>query len=314
MKEEPFYADTPIGRPAPLFLRRVSWGAIFAGLVVALVLQIVLTILGVAVGASTFDPLNQTQSAKAYGIGTVIWMGVSSILSIFSGACVAGRLSGGPRTTDGILHGVATWATATLLSVLLLTTAVSNILGGTAKMLGQTMSTGLKSASSNAGSEGGSATLDTIKQEAMNLVSKRENALSPTGRSNEDDSKTNLMAQAKQNPELMAVLTRMFSRGGASADPQDKEKAINLLTAQGNMSREEAASAIDRWDQQYQEKKNEVKQQVRETGAAAASGVSKAAWWSFAFLVLSALAAAYGGSVGTRGLSYIRPHTPPAAA
>src|SRR4051794_8665209 len=135
MKEAIIYPEGPGTRPAPLFLRRVSWGAIFAGLVVALVLQIVLSVLGVAIGASTIDPLREAQPVKGYGTGTAIWLGVSSILSMLAGACVAGRLSGGPRKTDGLLHGVATWATATLLSVLLLTTAVGNILGGTARLL-----------------------------------------------------------------------------------------------------------------------------------------------------------------------------------
>ena len=33
---------------------------------------------------------------------------------------------------------------------------------------------------------------------------------------------------------------------------------------------------------------------------------SIAAWWNFAVLVLSAIAAAFGGITGTSGLSYIR--------
>src|SRR4051794_24890771 len=121
MKEENVYPELSGARPAPLFLKRVSWGAIFAGLVVALVLGILLNLLGVAIGASTVDPLKW--NPRGYGIGSAIWFGVSSILSIFSGACVAGRLSGGARKPDGLLHGVVTWATATLLSLFILTSA-----------------------------------------------------------------------------------------------------------------------------------------------------------------------------------------------
>ena len=101
MKEEYVYPEMPLGRPAPLFLRRVSWVAIFAGLVVALVLEIVLSLLGVAIGASTIAPFKEGTSAKTYGMGSAIWLGLTSVISIFGGACVAGRLSGGPRTTDG---------------------------------------------------------------------------------------------------------------------------------------------------------------------------------------------------------------------
>ena len=78
------------------------------------------------------------------------------------------------------------------------------------------------------------------------------------------------------------------------------------------MSHDEAASAVDRWDQQYQQTKGQTKEKAREVGQAAASGVAKGAWASFAILILSAIAAAYGGLIGTRGLSYIRPQAPAA--
>ena len=138
--------------------------------------------------------------------------------------------------------------------------------------------------------------------------------LPPTGRNDQgqDQSQTSLPAQAKQNPELGAILGRMFSRGAAAADPQDREAAINLLASQG-MNREQAASTIDQWDREYQQKSAQGEQRVRQVGATAVRGVAAAAWWSFAFLVLSAGAAAWGGWIGTRGLLYVRPE-PPAAA
>ena len=287
MKEPIIYPEGLAGRPAPLFLRRVSWGAIFAGLAVALVLEIVLSVLGVAIGASTIEPLRPGQAAKGYGIGTAIWFGVSSILALFAGACVAGRLSGGPRRTDGLLHGVATWATATLLSVFLLTTTVGSLIGGTAALLARAMFPDLQS--SSAPSNG------------------QQSALSPTGRSNEEQA-NNFADQVQKNPELIGVLSRMFSQGGAAADPQDREAAINLLSAQG-MSREEAASTLARWDRQYQQTKAQM-QQAPQLRPEAARGVAVAAWWSFGFLILSACAAALGGFMGTRGLSYTRAENP----
>jgi hypothetical protein len=309
MKEDIVYPELPGRRPAPVFLRRVSWGAILAGLVVTLVLEIVLSVLGVAIGASTIQPLQKVNPMKEYGIGSALWLGITTILSLFAGACVAGRLSGGPRQADGMLHGVATWATATLLGVFLLTTAVGNLIGGAAALLGRAISSGVNTAFSQPG--GGGGNLDTIKQHVMNLVAASRGGMSPTGRGNDSQSGTNLTAQALQNPELAVVLTRMFSRGGAEADPQDKEAAINLLTNQG-MSRDEAASTIDRLDRQYQQTKTEVSQSAREAGATAAKGVATAAWWSFVFLILGAIAAAYGGLVGTRGLSHIRVESPAA--
>src|ERR1051325_5144411 len=188
MKEEIIYPEVPGRRPAPLFLRRVSWGAILAGLVVTLVLEIVLSVLGVAIGASTIQPLEHVD-AKGYGIGSALWLGITTLVSIFSGACVAGRLSGGPREADGMLHGVATWATATLLGVFLLTSAVGNLIGGAAALLGRAMSAGLTTAFSQPSGGGSEVNLNK-------LMSQSGGAPSPTGRGNETQSGTNVTAQA----------------------------------------------------------------------------------------------------------------------
>ena len=300
MKEEPFYPELPVGRPAPFFLRRVSWGAIFAGLVVALVLDIVLCLLGVAIGASSVNFLTQSQPAKGMGIGSAIWFGISGIIATFAGACVAGRLSGGPRRVDGLLHGVATWATASLLSIFVLTTAVGAVLGGTAKLLGTSVSAGAQSTSSSG------VNLDTLKEQAGAI-------LSPTGRDDTKDRVSGMLSQAQQNPELIAALTRMFSHGGAAADPQDRDKAINILSSQNNMSRDEAASTVDQWDQQFQQTKAQTKEKAQEVGTTAAKGVAAGAWFGFAFMILSAAAAAWGGFLGTGGLRYLRPEAPSSA-
>jgi hypothetical protein len=115
--------------------KRVSWGAIFAGVAIALTIQIVLGLLGVALGASSFDPLKEQNPGKGIGIGAAIWLVVSSLIAMFIGAWFAGRLSGGPRL-DGRLHGLLTWSVATLMTVYLISTAAGNLLGGAAKLLG----------------------------------------------------------------------------------------------------------------------------------------------------------------------------------
>lgn len=303
MKEETIITSSL--RPAPSFARRVSWGAIFAGLVVGMVTQIVLSLLGIAVGATAFNA-NEANPAAGYGTGAAIWLGISMLISAFVGACVAGRLSGGPRSTDGMLHGVITWSSATLLSVYLLTTTVGTLLGGAANVLGRVVSSGAQSASANGGS-----TMDSLKQQIARLFPKAEQALSPTGR---EESKTNLMAQAAQNPELMSALTSMFRKGGAKADPQDRDRAVNILVTQANMSQEDAANMVDRLDRQYQSTKAETSQKARAFGAQASENISGAAWGGFALLIISAALAAWGGWLGTRGLSYIQDERAAAAS
>ena len=115
---------------APNYIRRISWGAIIAGLIVALVTQILLSMLGVAIGAATVNPTQEQNPLEGLGTGAAIWWVVSSLISLFLGGCVAGRLAGVPRKGDGALHGIIMWGTATLITFLLVGTALGGIFGG----------------------------------------------------------------------------------------------------------------------------------------------------------------------------------------
>lgn len=106
---------------------RVSWGAIFSGAVLALAIQLVLTLIGVAVGLATLDPATgNSPSASALGSGAAIWWAVSSLISLFAGGYIAARLGG---TFNGWLHGLTTWGTVTMLTIVLLTTAAGRLIG-----------------------------------------------------------------------------------------------------------------------------------------------------------------------------------------
>ena len=106
---------------------RISWGAIFAGAIIALATQLVLTLIGTAVGLATLNPATgQNPSGTTLGIGAGVWLVISSLVSLFLGGYIAGRLGG---TFNGWLHGLATWAAVTMLTILLLTTAAGGLIG-----------------------------------------------------------------------------------------------------------------------------------------------------------------------------------------
>ena len=76
---------------------------------------------------SSLNPATgQNPSGTTFGIGAGIWLVVSSLVSLFVAGYVAGRLGG---TFNGWLHGLATWATVTTLTILLLTTAAGGLVG-----------------------------------------------------------------------------------------------------------------------------------------------------------------------------------------
>jgi hypothetical protein len=112
-------------------LDTVSWGAVVAGTVVALVSQILLSLVGIGIGASVIDPgTSDNPSAGAFSAGAAIWWLVSAVLATGAGAYVAGRLSGRPRASTGAWHGLITFALTTLLTVTVLGSAMGGALGG----------------------------------------------------------------------------------------------------------------------------------------------------------------------------------------
>ena len=141
-------------------IKRISWGAVFAGVVVVLAAQLLLGTLGIGIGASTVSPTTQQYPVEGLGTGAAVWFGISTLLALFAGGLVAGRLAGMPLRMDGMLHGLVVWGLSTLLTFYLLTTAVGGIIGGTASILGKGLSVagqGAATATTAASNAAGSA-------------------------------------------------------------------------------------------------------------------------------------------------------------
>ncbi len=116
---------------------RMSWGSVLAGAVVAGASMILLSLLGVAIGAGGLRFTQSTASDMAgYGLGAGIWTAINLILSMGFGAYVAARLSGTHSHLDAELHGITVWAVAILIITVLLAQAVGAIVGTVASTAG----------------------------------------------------------------------------------------------------------------------------------------------------------------------------------
>jgi hypothetical protein len=142
---------------------------------VATVVHLALSLLGVSVGAATIRPLEEAYPAAGLGTGAVIWMAASTLLALFVGGWVAAWLAGIPRHEDGVLHGIVTWAFASLVAFMLLTTAVGNVINSAASALGAGLAV-LGQGAANGAPEVASAlerrdiSLGSIQEEARNLL------------------------------------------------------------------------------------------------------------------------------------------------
>ncbi|MDX2137531.1 MAG: hypothetical protein SF123_05505 [Chloroflexota bacterium] len=115
----------------PQGLERISWGAIIAGTIVALMVQLTLNLLAIAIGASTLNPADDdSASAADVGKGTAVSMGLIMLAALFVGGWLAARFAGNPERLDGLLHGIIVWGLVTLITLLLLTTTIGRIFSG----------------------------------------------------------------------------------------------------------------------------------------------------------------------------------------
>ncbi len=284
------HVDRPTPRLAPSRVRRASWGAIFGGMFVTIVLQIMFTLLGIAVGIATLQPSEQPTSGTQWLTASGIWLLVTGLVSIWIGSCIAGRLSGGPRRADGMLHGIVSWSVSMVAMFALLATSVGAILGGTASLVGNAMSS-----RNGEGGQGGTASL---QEQVKGLFPHSGSLLPPTGRTEGQQTPGNLSALAQQDSELASALSRMESKGGAVKDTQDRDQVVSMLTTKHNLNHQDASNLMNQWDQQFQQARGEA----RQVGQSAAHGLEWGSFWGFIGLILGLLVAAWGGWAGTASL------------
>ncbi len=117
-----------------------AWGAIFAGSIVALAVQIFFSVLGLGIGISLINPLVEQGFGSISG-GAGIWILITTVISLFIGGWFASRLSGAYKSTYGVLQGLVSWGLATLVSFYLMTTAVGSVMSGFVGALGRWVST-----------------------------------------------------------------------------------------------------------------------------------------------------------------------------
>lgn len=261
--------------PVGSVLKRVSWGAIFAGTVVTLVLLLTFTLLGLGIGLGVISPATAENPMGGVGIGAGIWMLITTLISIFCGAWVAGKLAGSPRSITGVLHGITVWGLVTLLSFYLMTSAVGVLVSGAASIIGRgvSMLSGAAAPVIQQQMAQRGFDLNTIISEGQKLMTTRGKG-------------------GAKSTTLQPVITKLFS--GQQPAAADRQKAVNALVANTNMSRAEATRTVDNWITRFNQARTQLPQQAQDTMRA----ISKAALLAFAIMLLGAGAGALGGAFG----------------
>ncbi|MFD2935071.1 hypothetical protein [Spirosoma flavum] len=318
-------------RPARMdFMKRISWSAVFAGVLVAIVTQMLLTLLGLGIGLGTIDPLQERNPTAGLGIGSAIWYIISSLLSLFVGGWIAGRLASAPRLFDGIIHGVLTWCLVTLLTIYLLTTTLGSLIGGAGKLVGGLVSTAGSAVASAAPGIGNAVQgqlkangIDTDNLDLNDLKGQVNQILRQTGdpklnpntlknkADNAVNQASNTAERAASNPQAAdemanGFFSRLFKQGQSTVNAVDRQDAVNVVMKQTGKSRAEAEQTVDGWIKTYQQAsakfeqaKKDAEVKARQLADDAASAASKAAIFGFLGLLIGVFASGYGAKMGT---------------
>jgi hypothetical protein len=257
-------------------LRRTAWGAIFAGVFVALACQVLLTALGVAVGAAVADP-GQAESLRNVGLGVGIWWIISAMISLFAGGLVTAWLAGFPRWVDGMLHGLVVWGLTVALSTALVTTTSAALLGGAMN----TMQAAMQSP----------ATGQIDFEEFGRRFASPEREQNIYG--------TQDQFAMHFDPQTRRILRDTLGER-SDASPQQRQRAVNALVNNLGMSTNQAHNTVDDWlyAQGSSDRTRGGEGRLERAGEATKDFMTNAATWTFFALLLGLGAAAVGGAIG----------------
>jgi len=277
---------TPAEDVRTIMINQVSLGAVFAGVVVALVTQLILNMLGIGIGAATLSPVTgESPTASSFSIGAGIWWMVAGILAALAGGYTAGRLAGQPKESTAAWHGLTSWALTTPLIFYLLTSTVGSILGGAYS----TMVSALGSVASTVGS-----TAQTAAQVAAPNLSRVADPFSSI--------EQRLRSASGNDPAALRDAAIAAMRALVTGDEQQaqdaRERAAQAIARAENIPVEEARTQVQQYEQQYRQAVDQAKQQARQAADTAAKTVSRGALFGAISLILGAVAGWFGGRMG----------------
>jgi hypothetical protein len=144
------------GLATPVFTGRsaASWPAIVAGAVITAAATLVLMALGAGVGLASISPWsNHGVAVTTFAVTGAIWLILTQWISAGLGGYIAGRLRTrwvGTHTHEVFFrdtaHGLVTWAVATVLVAMVLSSSVMSGAGAAAHAVGEAASGGIQGA------------------------------------------------------------------------------------------------------------------------------------------------------------------------
>jgi hypothetical protein len=254
-------ANAPAGPAYPPEARvsAVSWAAVLAGAFVAAAVSLILVALGSGFGLAAVSPWPRAGvSATTFTVTAAIWLIVVQWLAFALGGYLTGRLRTkwtGLHTHEvafrDTAHGFLTWAVATVIGALVLTSAASALVGGGVRATATVASGAVQGAAGGAAQSAGAANggQSQTRDYAVDTLFRPSDLAAGNKVSGDDRAETGrILAMGAAKGEVSAAdrayLAQLISaRTGVSAD--DAQKRVNAALTDEKAAADKARQAAD---------------------------------------------------------------------
>jgi hypothetical protein len=295
----PAFADVTVTHP--LYHRtRLSWPAIFGGLVAAMALQVLFMLLGAGLGFAIYNPITSENPVENLGTGAVVIHGLSAVFSLWFGGWIAGRFTPVASRSSGWLHGFLVWCAATVAGVIVVSTSAGWILGDLSKLVGG----GLSAAGKPVAAAVSGAT-DLAKDAAKNNNDLFGSFVSEATADQPSNAPRAASVRAKR--EISLAVARLFNPLQKEKMADNKAALVKTLTDDAGMKQPDAERLVNDWTDSYNRLRSDLEAAKADAEAKAKVAAEKAAnvlavfsLGTFVAFILGALSAACGGGHGAK--------------
>jgi hypothetical protein len=254
------------GRAAPF---HISWGAVFAGVFVALGLWILLHTLGLAAGLTAINP-DDPRSLRGVGIGTGVWSVIAPLLALFVGGLVGSRTAGPVDRGTGAVHGAVLWGLTTVAGTLLVSMAIASAVGA-----------GVRAGGSALGAATSALSASPMRVDADDVLAPINQRLRAQG-------------AAPVTSGQIQNATQDILQQGVREGRVDREMVVRSLVTNTGLQRQDAEQIASRIESQF----NQSLSELRHGALQAAEVTGKALWAVFFALLLGLISSVAGAVVG----------------
>jgi hypothetical protein len=279
---------------------RVSWGALMAGTVVAVVTYSLLSLLGTAVA------MNMSDSATVQQLGTFagIWAYVTLILAMLCGGWISSLYTVGEFRYEAVLYGVIVWGVTSLVLIPLSTLGIGASVGmvlashGITKLSYETepFIVAAQDQLTHGARRGEQVAADLTRELSGNAKEYTSSDKSSPDKSSPDKSSPDKSSSDKSSSDKSSP--DKSSSDQSSSDNQSSSKS----NSEGRDTSSSDSTASTRTSSSSDDSQSDASQDNSKQGHTiseeARSKLKAGAWYAFGGTLLSMLAAVFGASLG----------------